>query len=304
MHLDRINRTTLLATALLLGAGAGCDEDDAIATLRIRTSGEGAAKTGYPYDRDGVSYSFVDGWTLVFDRYLVSFGNVTVGTQDGGAEEVRTDGRYIADLKADDPVVLELELEPRRWDAFGFSVLPADASSEAVGTVQQADIDRMIAGGLTYLIEGTAAHPQRGTLRFSWPMVNPARNTNCTNGLDGTAGVVLRPNATTDAEITFHVDHLFWDTLGTELAQLRFDPLWGANKDGDDLVTLDELATQRLANLTDPTGAPLLDENGLPLVYNPGSIPLPDKNLKEFILVSGASQAHLNGLGLCSVGSL
>jgi hypothetical protein len=36
-------------------------------------------------------------------------------------------------------------------------------------------------------------------------------------------------------------------------------------------------------------------------VYDPGSLPLPDKNLYEYVLVSMASMAHLNGLGLCSV---
>ncbi|HSO00666.1 MAG TPA: hypothetical protein VLS89_20380, partial [Candidatus Nanopelagicales bacterium] len=109
---------------------------------------------------------------------------------------------------------------------------------------------------------------------------------------------------TTDAEITFHVDHVFWDTLGAEQSRLRFDPMWGANKNRDLVIDLDELAAQRLADLTDPEGQPLLDEAGQPLVYNPGSIPLPDKNLLEFVLVSAASQAHLNGLGLCSVQAL
>jgi hypothetical protein len=53
--------------------------------------------------------------------------------------------------------------------------------------------------------------------------------------------------------------------------------------------------------LQDPDGEPLLDEEGEPLVYDPGAIPLADKNLREFLLAASASQAHLNGLGLCSV---
>jgi hypothetical protein len=97
------------------------------------------------------------------------------------------------------------------------------------------------------------------------------------------------------------MDHMFWDTLGTEVAQLRFDPIWGADVDQDGTVTTEELTDQRISALADPMGAPLLDEEGAPLVYDPGSLPLPDKNLYEFIQLSMASMAHLNGLGLCSV---
>lgn len=103
------------------------------------------------------------------------------------------------------------------------------------------------------------------------------------------------------AELTCHVDDLFWDTLGAEQARLRFDPIWGADRDRDGFVDLDELAQQRLADLQDPDRAPLLDEDGVPLVYDPGAVPLADKNLREFLVAASASQAHLDGLGLCSV---
>ncbi len=295
-------RVLACAWALAAPALVACGDDASSGggTLVVRVSGEEAAKQGYPMQRDGQTYEFVDGWTLVFDRYVVSFGDIEVATQDGS---VGSDAglRYVVDLKLGDPAVETIEaLEARRWDAIGFSVLSADADSVVVGQVRDEDLARMRDEGLTYLVEGVATHPEKGELRFSLPMVNPTRNRNCTNGVDGTDGVVVRESATTEAEITFHVEHLFWDTLGAEQARLRFDPIWGADRDGDGVVVLDDLAAQRLADLRDPSGEPLLDEQGAPLVYDPGSIPLPDKNLREFVLATTASQAHLNGTGLCS----
>lgn len=295
----------IMAAALVLAGAAGCGGgEDGTGTLRVRVSGEGAAKEGYPYVKQGVEIRFVDGWSIEFRKYLVSFGDIEIRGQDGelGSASGR---RYVADLHTGDPVAEEIEgLAPRRWESVSFSVLPAGEDSAPIGGATAEDAALMAAGGFAYYLDAIATHPERGSFEARWGLANPTRNRNCTNGLDGTDGVIVRPSATTDAEITFHVDHAFWDTLGAEQSRLRFDPMWGANRGGDALIELDELAQQRLADLTDPEGQPLLDEAGQPLVYNPGSIPLPDKNLREFVLISAASQAHLNGLGLCSVQAL
>ncbi|EYF01663.1 hypothetical protein [Chondromyces apiculatus] len=292
---------------LLLACGAaacGGEEDGGTGSLRVRVSGEGAARDGYPYVEQGVEIRFGDGWSIAFRKYLVSFGDIEVAGLDGEVGSA-SGARYVADLHTGDPTAEEIEgLAARRWDSVSFSVVEAGEESVALEGVSGEDLSLMKAGGFTFYIDGEATHAERGRFDFTWGIVNPTRNRNCTNGLDGTDGVIVRPSATTEAELTFHVDHLFWDTLGAEQSQLRFDPMWGANKDGDTTITFQELAGQRLADLTDPEGEPLRDEAGQALVYNPGSIPLPDKNLQEFVRVSAASQAHLNGLGLCSVQAL
>src|SRR4029077_452900 len=38
-------------------------------------------------------------------------------------------------------------------------------------------------------------------------------------------GVVTTPDGTTIAQITMHTDHVFWDKLRQEGANLRFDPI-------------------------------------------------------------------------------
>jgi hypothetical protein len=287
------------AASLAFGVGCGDSGTAGSGAARVRVSGEGAAKTGYPYDRQGVEISFVDGWTLTFDKVLVSVSDLRL---EAGDDEVTGEQSWIVDLHLGDPALFEFtELAPQRWDFFGFDIAPPMADAEVGEGVDGADVERMIAEELSYLVAGSATHPERGEIRFEWGFPVAVRHRNCTNGLDGTAGIVVRENSATDAEITIHMDHVFWDTLGTEVAQLRFDPIWGADVDEDGEVTVEELAAQRISALTDPTGAPLTDETGAPLVYDPGSLPLPDKNLYEFIVLSMASMAHLNGLGLCSV---
>jgi hypothetical protein len=288
-----------LAALLTLGVACGDSGTAGSGVARVRASGEGAAKSGYPYDRQGVEIAFVDGWTLSFEKVLVSVSELELAA---GEDRVTSDRSWIVDLHLGDPELDELtELAPQRWDSFGFVIEAPTAASEPGDGVDAADVDRMVDEELGYLVAGSATHPDRGTITFEWGLPIAVRHRNCTNGLDGTAGIVVRENSATDAEITIHMDHMFWDTLGTEVAQLRFDPIWGADVDQDGTVTTEELTDQRISALADPMGAPLLDEEGAPLVYDPGSLPLPDKNLYEFIQLSMASMAHLNGLGLCSV---
>jgi hypothetical protein len=292
-------RTWALAGLVALGAACGDSGTEGSGIARVRVSGEGAAKSGYPYDRQGVQIAFADGWTLEFEKVLVSLSELELAA---GEDSVASDRSWVVDLHLGDPELEELaDLAPQRWESFGFVIAPPTATSEPGDGVASADLERMIGEGLGYLVVGSATHPDRGTITFEWGLPIAVRHRNCTNGVDGTAGIVVRENSATDAEITVHMDHIFWDTLGTEKAQLRFDPIWGADVDENGEVTTEELSAQRISALTDPKGAPLLDEEGAPLVYDPGSLPLPDKNLYEFILLSTASMAHLNGLGLCSV---
>lgn len=289
----------LVAFGAVSAVGCGDSVTEGSGIARVRASGEGAAKSGYPYDRQGVQIAFVDGWTLEFEKVLVSLSELELAA---GEDRVASDRSWVVDLHLGDPELEELaDLAPQRWDSFGFVIAPPTSASEPGDGVVAGDVERMVEEGLGYLVAGSATHPDRGTVSFEWGLPIAVRHRNCTNGLDGTSGIVVRENSATEAEITVHMDHMFWDTLGTEKAQLRFDPIWGADADEDGQVTTEELAAQRISALTDPMGEPLTDENGEPLVYDPGSLPLPDKNLYEFVLLSMASMAHLNGLGLCSV---
>jgi hypothetical protein len=275
-------RMMLLALASTLGCSS-----DGQGTVQFRVSGEDGALGGFPNDEA----AFVDGWALQFDRYLVSIADVTVGARDGGS--VHGDEQvYIADLHAAEPELDEIgPIGARRWDAVSWDMRAPTADDEVVALdgVTEADVAMMRDGELVYYIAGRATKEMR-EVTFAWGLANPVHQSDCTNGVDGTDGVVVRNNAASDAEITIHVEHAFWDSLGTEESALRFDPI-AALADADGVVTWDALAGARLSELQ--------DEDGNPLVYNPGSLPL--SNLQEFILAATRTQAHLGGEGLCTI---
>lgn len=294
-----------LVVGLVSSFAIGCGSEPTDAgkgTLAVRITGEDAAKTGFPVQEDMEMIAFEDGWTLQFSKFLISVGAIDVKGADGAVGSSSSD-TYIADLHAADASLPEVaSLEARRWERFSFQIKAPDATAKTVGTVDSADVQAMIAGKYNYWLEGTATKGAE-TIAFAWGLANPTQNANCTNGVDNTDGVVIRANATTEAEITIHVEHLFWDSLGSELASLRFDAI-AAVAGADKKVTTEEIAMQSLANLKDAQGMPLVDGNNMPIVYNPGSVPLKTQDLLSFIQASGASMAHLNGEGLCTISGL
>jgi hypothetical protein len=279
------------------GEGGGGD-----GSLVIRVSGEGAAKNGYPYEKNGALIAFADGWSLRFSKYIASVGELRLASSDGSVA-VEAPETYVADLHRGDPTVATYAgLAARRWDRFRFHVVAARPDAINLNGVDAADLARMVQGGYNYWVEGEATKGDR-TVTFAWGLRNPTRNANCTSGVDGTDGFVIRNNATTGAELTIHIDHLFWTSLGTERAELRFDAIAAVAGD-DDHVAFDELALQPLADLRAPGGGPLVDEAGAAVAYDPGSVPLAAPTLQAFMLASSASQAHVDGVGLCTVSSL
>ena len=285
-------RTCALALALLVAGGCAADGEG---TISLRVSGEDGALAGYPNDEA----AFADGWSVQFDQYLVAIGDLHVAATGGGTG-ARDEQLYIADLHAGEPDLDEIgPLAARRWDRVSFSMRAPTTDDDVVALdgVSSEDVARMIDGGFVYWIAGRATKGDR-EVGFAWGLDNPSINRDCTNGFDGTSGLVVRNNTVTEGEITVHVEHLFWDTLGSEQTELRFDPI-AAVADADGVVQWEALAEQQLANMQDADGEPLVDEMGVALVYNPGSLPI--ANLQEFVLAATRTQAHLGGEGLCTI---
>jgi hypothetical protein len=114
---------------------------------------------------------------------------------------------------------------------------------------------------------------------------------------------VVEAVKTTEQELTVHVEHMFWTTLGTEVNEMRFDAIASA-ADKNGVVTWEALADQMLSDLVDENGDPLTDEHGNPLVYDPAATSLSRNDLQHFISALMATQVHLNGSGLCTVRNL
>ena len=286
--------------------------------LEIRVSAEQAAMVGLPNlaDRDEEhehsdsegdapeELHFVDGWVIDYDKYIVSIGDIEIANSEGDRRSTENDA-FVVDLAQAEPAIEVLRDVPgSRWDVFSFSVRPPDDEDVVAtqGDVSDEDLDRMIDERLNYWVEDRASKGDV-EVRFAWGVQNATRNEACTNGVDDTAGVVLRNNSMAVAEITLHIEHMFWDTLGSEQTRLRFDAI-AAMADDEGMVSFEALADQRLADLRDADGQPLLDSDGSLLFYDAGSAPLAEQNLSEFIRATMRSQAHLNGAGLCTIDGL
>ncbi|MEZ4252173.1 MAG: hypothetical protein R3B99_28500, partial [Polyangiales bacterium] len=99
-----------------------------------------------------------------------------------------------------------------------------------------------------------------------------------------------------DAQITVHLDHLFFDTFATEDASMRFDPM--AAVAGVDGLVLDDLARQSTTDVRNAEGEPLLVD-GSPLVYDPGDLVLDTPTLRDFVRAAATTVGHFQGEGHC-----
>jgi hypothetical protein len=297
---QRMVRVCALLICALSVAAQGCAEDGGAAgegSLAFTVSGEERAVEGFPSLTERKT-PFVDGWSVRFTKVLVSVGDVTIAATGGATRSDAT--TYVMDLSKGDADLLTFTgVEAQRWDRVSWAIKAPGDGAQALGDVSAEDIAQLRSAGANYLIEGTATKADLA-YTFSWLISNPTQNTDCTNGEDQTAGVVVPVNVIAQAQMTIHLDHLFWDRLGAESTALRFDAIAAAAGD-DKHITWDELESQRLSDLTGIDGQPLRDEAGALLTYDPGSVALSDLNLKAFMATASATSAHLNGSGLCTV---
>lgn len=294
---------------LSVWACASCVGEDTAGSggFALEVSGGGALREGFPYTEGSATHTFVDGWELDFEKYVLAVGDVRFSEQNSGAEVARWDGPKIMDLAASatgaEALTTVEELPARRLD-FGFSFL-APNSVPSQSSAMAEDVRLMIEKGWSLLVAGLATHPASGrSVRFRIGLPVAAQYYECINGKDTTKGVAIEANKTTGALVYAHGIHLFWDTLASGDEDLRFEA-FAAMAGEDDLVTEEELRSQDLTDLRDAHGDPLLDEQGQRVLYNDGGL-LPPKEwtLYHFVRQAARASAHFNGIGLCKVKDL
>lgn len=283
----------------LVGAGCGTEAGGTGAVVvSVPVSGEEAARTGFPVEDDGERIEFADGWSVTFSKVIVSLANVSVDGSDG-ARGAGPTGAWLVDLHRGAPDLTRLDgLAARRWDRSSYEVVPPTPDSTLLPGVQPADAEAMVANGHTHLIEGQATKAGR-TVTFSWALAEASRNADCMNGDESRQGLVVTASSSVRAELTIHLDHLLWASIGAEGSLMRFDPI-AAMADAAGRVTWDDLAKEGLSP-RDAQGAPFLDGNGKALVYDPGTARLPEDNLRGFIQTAFRFAGHLNGGGRCTI---
>ncbi|HEX3902839.1 MAG TPA: hypothetical protein VH853_08300 [Polyangia bacterium] len=217
-------------------------------------------------------------------------------------------------------------------------------------TQGQADYDLMVSNGWGKFIRATASYVGTGsypdaatqtkfnafptTVTFTMGWNDATSNTNCVNADLGAEddlmnrGVVIFPDQASVAQMTMHVDHVFWDKLKQEGAALRFDPI-AAFAPADTSTTPFSLNTFHSQHLlaTFADGSPLPDRapdqpnpspnagantpddvqpNPLQVTFNLNGVTKPDgtafpDDLVQFMAFSAQSQMHLNAQGLCYI---
>jgi hypothetical protein len=279
--------------ALCLMVAACGDDSVPVGSLRIQISGEEAARSGYPVGSGDDQIAFADGWTLQFEKVLVSLADFTLQASDGDDAELMPEP-VIADLHRGEPRLWNFtEVPARRWNRVGYRYAPPTSKTVKANEIEDDDIARMSAEGYSLYIEATAKKDDR-VVPLTFGFVFEVQMTKCENGMDGTDGLVIGNNAINVAQITVHLDHLFFDSFATDHANLRFDAMAAAAPAMGPL-TLGDLARQdNLSDLKNAEGKPL------ELAYDPGSAfdPVP-KTLEEYVIAAGATTGHWNGEGHC-----
>jgi len=289
-----------LGTALLGGlatfmGSTGCADETAsgAGALVVHISGEQAAQTGYPVGSGDAEIAFADGWTLEFHKILVSLTGFELQTASGDAAHLKPEPS-VADLHSGEPVLWSFPSVPaRRWDRVSYRYAPPTESSRHADEVDAADVELMQSEGYSFYIEGTA-HKDDQQVELHWGFPFTVQLSECKSGTDGTDGLVVRDSTQNTAQVTVHLDHLFFDSWATEEPALRFDALAAVAPDNGPL-TLDALARQD--NLSDLRGK---DGKPLGLAYDPGSDfkPVP-KNLEQYVIAAATTTGHWNGEGHC-----
>lgn len=247
-------RLSALLPLLLLGGltTTACSDDDAAA------GGDGNVSFnvyGEEYIEEGIgAEAFEDGFSVVFERFLLVVGDVQVSDSSGAAGGSLS-GTWLLDLVKQGPHALGStgDITARSYDQVGYSTPPYSAATRLHSSATEADAALMAAGGYSVYASGTAT---RGdvTKRFSWGFTSGTRYSECAQVDDSGAvvrqGLVLANGGELPVQLTIHGDHFFYDHLAADTAVLRFEAIADADADQDGEVTRAELAAVRLSELS------------------------------------------------------
>ncbi len=192
-----------------------------------------------------------DGWSITYERFLITIGAVIARRSDTGSEVTAPD-IFVLDLRNAPTTGYVLAdwkgLAAARHDKFGFSLPNAKPGAKLLAPTRQADLDFMTKEGFSVYFEGTASKgPEK--LTFKWGFKAGTAYADCATE-DGQPGFAVPAGGTVQVKPTIHGDHWFFTnvTQGTELTERRADWLKTCDKDGDKDVTLAELKGCALAS--------------------------------------------------------
>jgi hypothetical protein len=292
MTLLRSSAALSITTLAALGA-VGCGGDNTpTGSLIVSIQAEDTITEGLAAgmgDED-----IVDGWTVTFDDYIVAIGHLHM-SQMGGSFEVHEHDELVIDLQsvpATGRQFASIASIPEGRYSFEYQTPKAAADMERDASVSQADFDRMVAEGCTYLIRGSAVNGAR-TIRFDFCL--DAEATFECSAMEGMEGIAISAGTNT-AFMTIHGDHLFFNGFpaGDE-AVVRRRAGWMALV--DDATGADGMLTNADLEMTPISILPPADYSlaGAPTVEG-----MAITNMALYARAQLITQGHLNGEGECA----
>ncbi len=230
---------------LALGAAGGCSNSASgggAGSVQIFVVPEDSITNGI--EPGTAAENMQDGWTVSYQRYLVTVGNFRARRTDTG-DTLSDPAIWILDLKAAPTsgyVTTELhDVAAVRWDKFGYDVANAKAGDRPLAPTKQADADFMIANGYSIYFEGTGEKDGK-SITFKWGFAAGTSFDDCATS-DGVPGFAVPASGTVQVKPTLHGDHQYFDnvTQGVEITRRLAQWLATCDLDANDDLTLDEL---------------------------------------------------------------
>lgn len=232
------------ALALTTACSSSNDSGDSAGNgaVQIFVVPEDSVREGLEPGTDGENIQ--DGWTIRYDRYLVTVGNFRAKRSDTGAS-IGDPRVFVLDLlnaPSSGYVVSELSgIAAGRWDKFGYDVANAKPGAITLAPTKQTDVDFMIAGGYSVYFEGSA---EKGSdkISFKWGFAAGTSFDDCATD-DGLPGFAVPNGGTVQVKPTLHGDHQFFDnvTQGVEITKRLAEWVKTCDADTNKELTIAEL---------------------------------------------------------------
>jgi hypothetical protein len=252
---------------------------DAAGTITSTVYGEAFIEEGIPAD------AFGDGWSVSFDRFLVSVGGAAAQAGDGG-REVGEPGFFLVDLAqpsgGEGYELATFDAPGGTYDSYRYRLAP-DAAATSVN-VDDADAAAMKAAGYSIWVRGSATDGA-ATKTFDWGFTLALTHARCevSEEIDGGAATM---------QATIHADHFFYDDAISEEPNVMFQLIADADGAGgapaDGAISMAELAAVDIRSQTRYQVGSSRDAAGNAIT-----------NLRQYLELQATTLGHINGEGHC-----
>lgn len=312
-------RSLSLLALLFSLAFAGCSGNESSSSLTLLVEAEDAIQIGLT-PGDAVE-NISDGWSVTFDKYIVALGPVELDLPESGSHTHAGESIFVdlTQIPAQGTALWKLEgLEAGRWDLSYETPAGANERHESVSEADFALLNKdkatyWIAGNLTQSGGVSCPPPQiadipsnavedgknsfgspcyeNSQLTFSWRLEADTHFGPCE--IDGLPGVAVSSKGNSNAALTIHGDHLFFNGFPTgSEGGIRRVAQWLAdcdlNLDGE--VTATELSSIQTSDVLDLE------------IFQLGGSPIENlDSMLTYIRAQLKTQGHFQGEGECPI---